>query len=160
MTEQRVTTPTEGVKHKSDLTRISGIPASAGGALVNGAQRRAATEQHQRAIATINEMFDRLDELAAARDRLTGVAPLGPHDDPIRDAETLLHHAELLNQALSDLRVAALAASAHRRRSDLAADVGTKAAILFPRAGRGPEQTDPTGDDTDPAPEGAGLRRQ
>ena len=99
---------------------------------MNSAQRRAATEAHQRAIATINDMFDRLDELVAARDRLTGVAPLGQHDDPIRDAESLLDHAELLNQALSDLRVAALAASAHRRRSDLAADVGTKTAILFP----------------------------
>ena len=55
----------------------------------------------------------------------------------------------MLNQALSDLRVAALAASAHRRRSHLAADVGTKTAILFPRAGRHTEQTGPTGDDND-----------
>ena len=122
---------------------------------MNGDQRRAATEQHQQAIGTINEMFDQLDELVAARDRLTGAAPLGPSDDPIRDAESLLHHATLLNQALSNLRVAALAASAHRRRRDLATDVGTAAAMLFPRAGRGPEQTDPAGDDTDPAPRGA-----
>ena len=98
-------------------------------------------------------MFDRLDELVAARDRLTGVALLGPHDDPIRDAESLLDHAELLNQALSDLRVAALAASAHRRRSDLAADVGTKTAILFPRAGHDLEQTTLTSDDSHPAAE-------
>src|SRR3712207_4981173 len=128
------------------------MSASAGGA-VNSAQRRAPTEEHQRAIATINQVFDRLDELVAARDRLRGVAPLGPYDDPIRDAESLLHQAEVLDQALSDLRVAALGASAHRRRSDLAADVGTKTAILFPRAGRDTEQTYPTGDDTDSAPE-------
>ncbi len=125
---------------------------------VKGAtQRRAATEQHQRAIATINEMFDRLDELLAARDRLTGVAPLGPHDDPIRDAESLLHHAELLSRALSDLRLAALAASTHRRRSDLAADVGTKVIGLFPRAGRDPASTNPMDDDTDPAPPASGY---
>jgi hypothetical protein len=106
---------------------------------VNGAQRRAATEEHQRAITSINDMFDRLDELVAARDRLTGVAPLGPHDDPIRDAESLLHHAELLKKAVSDLRLAALAASAHRRRGDLAADLGTRVTSLFPRAGAAPE---------------------
>jgi hypothetical protein len=118
---------------------------------VNGPHRHAATEEHQRAITTINDMFDRLDELVAARDRLTGVAPLGPHDDPIRDAESLLHHAELLNQALSDLRLAALAASAHRRRSDLAADVGTKVTSLFPRTGRDPSSTSPMDDESDPA---------
>ncbi len=49
--------------------------------------------------------------------------------------------------------MAALAASAHRRRRDLAADVGTKTGILFPRAGRHTEQADATGDDTDSAPE-------
>ena len=119
---------------------------------MNGAQRRAATEEHQRAITTINDMFDRLDELVAARDRVSGVAPLGPHDDPIRDAESLLHHAELLNQALSKLRLAALAASAHRRRSDLAADVGTKVTSLFPRAGRDAGLTSPMDGDSDPAP--------
>jgi hypothetical protein len=118
---------------------------------VNGAQRRAATEEHLRAITTINDMFDRLDELVAARDRLTGVTPLGPHDDPIRDAESLLQHAELLQQAVSDLRLAALAASAHRRRIDLAADLGTKVTSLFPRAGREPRSTIPTEDDPDPA---------
>jgi hypothetical protein len=110
---------------------------------VNGPHRHAATEEHQRAITTINDMFDRLDELVAARDRLTGVAPLGLHDDPIRDAESLLHHAELLNQALSDLRLAALAASAHRRRSDLAADVGTKVTSLFPRTAAIPARPAP-----------------
>jgi hypothetical protein len=94
--------------------------------------------------------FDRLDELIAARDRLTGVAPFGPHDDPIRDAESLLHHAQLLTRALSDVRLAALAASAHRRRSELAADVGTKATSLFPRAGR--ESTSRIDDDADPGP--------
>ena len=116
---------------------------------MNGAQRRAATEEHQRAITTINDMFDRLDELVAARDRLTGVTP---HDDPIRDAESLLQHADLLKQAVSDLRLAALAASAHRRRSDLAADLGTKVTSLFPRACRDLGGTSPTDDDPDPTP--------
>jgi len=97
------------------------------------AQRRAATEQHELAIAAINEMFDRADELASARGRLTGIKPLGPADDPIRDAETLLAYAALLNDTLVRLRAAALVAGAHRNRTDLAADLGTKPTVLFPR---------------------------
>src|SRR4051812_27968611 len=100
---------------------------------MTAAQRQAATQQHALAIAAINEMFDKVDELTVARDRLTGVAPLGPDDDAIRDAETLLAHAALLNEALSQLRAVALTAAAHRNRNDLAADIGTKSATLFPR---------------------------
>src|SRR4051794_6504986 len=48
------------------------------GLVVSGAKRLAATQAHQQAIATINELFDRLDELTAARDRLTAVAPQQP----------------------------------------------------------------------------------
>ena len=118
-------------------------PASTGSRVVNGDQRRAATEQHQQAISTINEMFDQLDELVAAPDRLTGVAPRGPSDDPIRDAESCSTMRSCSTGRSSELRVAALAASAHRRRRDLASDVGTKAGMLFPRAGRGPEQDRP-----------------
>ena len=50
---------------------------------MSAAQRQAATQQHALAIAAINEMFDHVDELTAARDRLTGVAPFDPRDDPI-----------------------------------------------------------------------------
>lgn len=102
------------------------------------ASRQAATEQHQQAIATINAMFDQLDELRTARERLTGLAPLGPDDDPLRDAETLLQHATQLNTALDELRTAAIAAAEHRTRSDLAADIGTKTNALFPRPARRP----------------------
>ena len=101
-----------------------------------GARRRAATEAHLQAIATINAVFDRLEDLSEARGRLTGVAPLAENDDPIRDAEALLHHAELLSQALAAVRAAAVDASTHRGRSDLAADIGTKPSVLFPRVGR------------------------
>ena len=100
---------------------------------MNAAQRQAATRQHALAITAINEMFDKVDELAAARDRLTGIAPLGPDDDPIRDAETLLAHAAMLNEALAQLRATALAAAEHRNRNELAADIGTKIGALFPR---------------------------
>lgn len=96
-------------------------------------QRRAATEHHQHAIASINEMFDRLDEVTAARRRLTGVVPLDAGGDPVRDAEVLLEHAEALHQALDRLRRSALVAAEHRRRSDLADDIGTKTTALFPR---------------------------
>ena len=99
-------------------------------------RRRSATEAHQQAIATINEMFDRLDELTAARDRLTGIAPREPDDDPIQDAETLLEHARRLSGALDALRSAAFAAAAHRTRNELAADIGTKHTTLFPRPAR------------------------
>jgi hypothetical protein len=103
---------------------------------VSSARRLAATQAHQQAIATINEVFDRLDELTAARDRLTGIAPRQPDDDPIQDAELLLDHARRLGAALEALRSAALAAVDHRTRTDLAADIGTKSAALFPRAAR------------------------
>ena len=103
---------------------------------MNSAKRLAATQAHQQAIATINEVFDRLDELAAARDRLTGIAPRQPDDDPIQDAELLLDHARRLGAALKALRSAALAAVDHRTRTELAADIGTKAAALFPRTAR------------------------
>ena len=103
---------------------------------MGGEGRRAATEAHLEAIATINALFDRLEELSEARHRLTGVAPLAADDDPIRDAETLLHRAQLLSQTLAAVRAAAVDASTHRRRSDLAADIGTKPRVLFPRVGR------------------------
>ena len=117
---------------------------------MSAAKRNAATQQHALAIATINELFDKVDELAAARDRLTGIEPLGPHDDPIRDAETRLAHAALLNEALGQLRAAALTAAQHRNRNDLAADIGTKNALLFPRG------TQPPGE---PAPRSSVLHR-
>jgi hypothetical protein len=97
------------------------------------ARRRSATQAHRQAIATIGEMFDRLDDLTAARDRLVGIAPREPDDDPIQDAETLLEHAGRLAGAVEALRSAALAAAAHRTRGKLAADIGTKSPVLFPR---------------------------
>ena len=103
----------------------------AGAAAVGGARRRAATEAHVQAIATINAVFDRLEDLSEARGRLTGVAPLAEHDDPIRDAEALLHRAQLLSQTLAAVRAAAVDASTHRGRGDLAADIGTSRACCF-----------------------------
>jgi hypothetical protein len=103
---------------------------------VNDDRRLAATQEHQQAIASINAMFDRLDDLTAARDRLTGLAPRQPADDPIQDAELLLDHARRLGAALEALRTAALVAAGHRSRADVAADIGTKATALFPRPAR------------------------
>lgn len=101
---------------------------------MSAAQRLAATRQHQLAIEAINTMFDRADDLAAARDRLAGDRPLGPDDDLIRDVEDLLAGAAQLSDALRMVREAAATASAHRPRRDLAADLGTKVSSLFPRA--------------------------
>ena len=102
---------------------------------MNSDRRRAATLAHQRAIATINEMFDRLDELAAARERLTSIAQRPSEADPIQDAELLLDHARRLAGTLEALRAAAKAAAEHRSRSELAADIGTKTNVLFRRQG-------------------------
>jgi hypothetical protein len=127
---------------------------------VSSASRRAATETHQLAIATINAMFDRLDELTAARDRLTDIAPREPDDDPIQDAEALLEHARRLNGALDALRSAALSAATHRTRSELAADIGAKNSALFPRPNRQAQQrVRPTPASLDPAPS-AGVAHQ
>jgi len=103
---------------------------------MNADQRRAATAQHQLAIEAINELFDKAQDLAAARDRLTGIKPRGPGDDPIRDAEKLLTYADLLSDALVQLRSAAIVAAEHRSRTDLCA--GTKPTVLFPRPARHP----------------------
>ncbi len=116
---------------------------------MNDEQRRIATGQHQRAIESINAMFDRLDHLTAARDQLSGIEPLALDEDPVRDAESILEHADRLNTALADLRAAAVVASNHRRRTDLAADIGTKTTALFPRtpshSGESGRATTPTG---------------
>jgi hypothetical protein len=128
---------------------------------VSSARRHAATEAHLLAVAMINAMFDRLDDLTAARDRLTGVAPLGPDDDPMHDAEVLLEHARRLGGALDAVRAAALAAAAHRNRGDLAADVGTKPTALFPRPARPAAQpVRLTAAALDPASGDAGTHQQ
>ncbi len=119
------------MRNESDLSPTKASTPHAGAAAIGGLRRRAATEQHLQAIATINALFDRLDQLSEARDRLTGVSPLGPNDDPIRDAEALLHDAQQLNRALAGVRAAALDASRHRRRSNLASDIGAKPSLLF-----------------------------
>ena len=52
-------------------------------------------------------------------------------------------HARLLDDALVQLRAAAVAAAEHRNRNDLAADLGTKPTVLFPRPAR-PSGEQPT----------------
>lgn len=99
-------------------------------------RRRAAIADYDQAITTINALFDRVDDLRAARQRLTGIAPLDIDDDPIRDTETLLHRARLLDEALTRVRSAAVAAAKYKSRSDLADDIGTKPSTLFPRPQR------------------------
>ncbi|HWL44573.1 MAG TPA: hypothetical protein VNQ73_16655 [Ilumatobacter sp.] len=98
------------------------------------ARRRSATEQHERAVNAINALFDRLDDLAAARQRLSEFASRAADGDPLRDADGLLQVAAQLAGAVDGVRAAALAAAEHRSRNELAADVGTRAASLFPRS--------------------------
>jgi hypothetical protein len=87
-------------------------------------------------VGTINEMFDRLDDLTAGRDRLTRMSSREADGDPIEDVEALLEHAGRLAAAVDALCAAALAASAHRPRDELATDVGTKTRV-FPQPSPG-----------------------
>ena len=99
-------------------------------------RRAAATAQHERAIAAISALFDRVENLRAARERFAGIEPLAPDDDPIRDGEALIGLAEQLAAALGKVREAADAAAEYRTRSELASDLGTRTAALFPRPAR------------------------
>ena len=127
---------------------------------MSAAQRHAATQQHMLAIGAINELFNKVYELAAARDRLTDIGPLGPlgpQDDPIKNAETLLAYAAPLNRALCQLRAIALTAAEHRNRNDHATDICTKSALPFPRQLRRPSELgrlviNPEGEDQSPVP--------
>jgi hypothetical protein len=110
VTQRTLERPVTGVRNDHDLPTTNASTPRGDDNTV-GSRRRGATEAHLRAISTINALFDRVDELIEARGGLTGVAPLGPDDDPIRDAEVLLQHAELLNQAVAGVRSAALDAS-------------------------------------------------
>lgn len=87
--------------------------------------RRIATDQHPRAIESINEMLDRLEHLTAARDQLTGFEPIRPHEDPVHDAESLLEHAKRCIDTLDNLRAAAVVDASHRHRTDLATNIDT-----------------------------------
>ena len=96
-------------------------------------RRRTATAKHTAAIATIEALFDRVNELRRAREALTGIAPAEVDADPILDAAAVLDAAHRLEDALTSVRQAAAAAAEHRSRSDLASDVGTRLSALFPR---------------------------
>ena len=97
-------------------------------------RRRAATEQHERAINAINAVFDRVAEMSRVRARLAGLAASAAGDDPLRDVEALLQASEQLGSALAGVRAAATAATEHRSRGEQAADVGTRLTLLFPRS--------------------------
>ena len=97
-------------------------------------RRRAATEQYARGIDAINAVFDRLDELTAARERVAAVAAGGGDgDDPVRSAEAILDAAGLVSEALAALRQAGAGAVEYRSRAEISGDVGTRPTLLFPR---------------------------
>ena len=116
-------------------------------------RRRAATEQHQLAIAAITTLFDRVDDLRETLARLTGLASLGADDDPLREAEAVLQVAEQIDRALAAVRAAALAAAEHRGRGDLVSDIGTRLVLLFPRtAAASPKLRERAASDPAPLP--------
>lgn len=104
-------------------------------------QRRIATDQHPRVVESINEVFDRLDHLTAARDQLTGFEPIGRHEDPVHDAESLLEHAKRCIDTLDNLRTAAVADASHHHRTDLATNVDTTTTASFLRTSTHSEDT-------------------
>lgn len=110
-------------------------PTTAGRASdVADERRRAATAKHTAAIATIEALFDRVDQVRIARDRLTGLTPASIDADPIRDAQAAIDAAHQLGNALNNLRQAAELAANHRTRGELANDIGTRQSALFPRS--------------------------
>jgi hypothetical protein len=119
--------PTDNATHPTQPTTAMGASDIA------DERRRAATAKHTAAIATIDALFDRVDQLRIARDRLTGIKPAPFEADPIRDAQAVIDAAHQLEDALSDLRQTAERAAKHRSRSELANDIGTRQSALFPR---------------------------
>lgn len=90
------------------------IPARTRSATNADDRRRPATAKHQSAIATIEALFDRVDDLRVAHKRLTTIEPTGVDTDPIRDAETVVEAAQRLTDALANVRGAAERAAEHR----------------------------------------------
>lgn len=93
-------------------------------------RRQTATQQYAIATATINTMFDRDDEL---RDTLTAIATTAAGTDPLRAAHDIAEHATRMMQLVDQLTTAVNAAAAYRAKTELAADIGTRPSLLFPR---------------------------
>lgn len=111
-------------------------------------RRQAATHQYAIAAATINTMFDRNDELRAT---LTTAAAVAAGPDPLRAAHELTDLTARIGQLVDQLVTAAAAATAYRPKTDLAADINTRTALLFPRTRPAERAPSPLPTPVDPA---------
>jgi hypothetical protein len=96
-------------------------------------RRAAATAELLAAAQTINTMFDRADVLRG----LLGECVTAVGDsDVVRSARTVINLAERISESQHQLLDAAAAAAVYRSRRELAADLNTSTALLFPRSER------------------------
>ena len=113
-------------------------------------RRDAATAQYVTATATINAVFDHADNM---RGLLAQIRVATEIDDVLAASRTIQDLNLQLDDAVTALLTGANAAAAYRSRSDIAGDLGTRTAILFPRTARtrddsaGTNPEIPAGDD-------------
>ena len=94
-------------------------------------QRRAATRYYATAATTINTMFDHTDQLRAIITTITN-QPAG-NNDPLRTALDITDTTHQPTTSIEQVRAAAVLGSEFRTRTELAADLGTRVSLLFPR---------------------------
>ena len=101
-------------------------------------RRDAATAHYVTATATINAVFDHADNL---RGLLAQIRAATEIDDVLTASRTIRDLNFQLDDAVTALLTGANAAAAYRSRSDLAGDLGTRTAVLFPRTARTPNDS-------------------
>ena len=94
--------------------------------------RERATARFREATEAIERVFDAVDRLAELRCRAVALASIDVDDDPLGSCVELLDVAGDLGAGLDQLRAAAETASAFTSKRQLAADLGTRQALLFP----------------------------
>ena len=101
-------------------------------------RRDAATAHYVTATATINAVFDHADNM---RGLLAEIRVATEIDDVLAASRTVQDLNLQLDDAVTALLTGANAAAAYRSRSDIAGDLRTRTAILFPRAARTRDDT-------------------
>lgn len=103
-------------------------------------RRIAATEQFERAKAALIAVFDTTDALRAV---LADVALSSTGVDPLRASADVEEALPRLRAAVAAVRQAAVVASAHASKGEVAAHADTKPALLFPRPDPVPARATP-----------------
>jgi len=97
---------------------------------MNYERRQQATARYAATTAAINPTFDAHDNLRAAVSAVRTATDLA---DPIVAVAELATLQRSLKESLAALKAAALTAAAYRPEAEIAKDLDTKTANLFPR---------------------------